>query len=295
VNSFGPLPFTLAAEFVPRVAFDGPEGAAALWFVFQDSKLIVWYDVSQCKLPSGAVLAELGLEPIRHQFLGSLGDTPCFAAEIASGFGLPPGASVLGLREVFGKLPEAYFALAGRAIQLVDWDRNHQFCGACATPTKLRETERARVCPNCALVSYPRIAPAVMVLIRREREILLARSPHFPPGMYSALAGFVDPGETLERTIEREVHEEVGLRVDNIAYFSSQPWPFPHSLMIAFTADYAGGEIVRDPVEIEDARWFGIDCLPRLPGEISISRRLIDTVVSLLRESLDRPPPKPNK
>jgi len=134
--------------------------------------------------------------------------------------------------------------------------------------------------------SLPRIAPAIMALVRRGREFLLARSPHFPPGMYSALAGFVEPGETLEQTLVREVREEVGIEVANVRYFASQPWPFPHSLMIAFNADYAGGEITPEPGEIEAADWFTLDRLPQaLPSKISISRRLIDAALADLGAS----------
>jgi len=185
-----------------------------------------------------------------------------------------------GLRALYAKLDDDLFALAGRALQYVDWDRTHQFCGRCGTPTRHREHERARECPNCALIAYPRIAPAVMCLVRRGQEILLARSPHFLPGMYSALAGFVEPGESLEQCLAREVMEETGIRIASPRYFASQPWPFPHSLMIAFVADYAGGEITPAPDEIEDAQWFALDALPKLPNRISIARRLIDGVMA---------------
>jgi NAD+ diphosphatase len=130
---------------------------------------------------------------------------------------------------------------------------------------------------------YPRLAPAVMMLVRRGRELLLGRSPHFQPGVYSALAGFVDPGETLEDCVAREVMEEVGVTVGKLRYFGSQSWPFPHSLMIAFFADYAGGDIVPQSEEIEDAQWFNVDALPELPMAISISRRLIDAAVGEIR------------
>ena len=124
-----------------------------------------------------------------------------------------------------------------------------------------------------------------MCLVRRDRKILLARSPRFAPGMYSALAGFVEPGESLEQCLAREVFEETGIRISNARYFASQPWPFPHSLMIAFVADYAGGEITPEPGEIEDAQWFDIDALPQLPNRISIARRLIDGVLAEMRAS----------
>jgi NAD+ diphosphatase len=187
------------------------------------------------------------------------------------------------LRALFSVLDDAHFALAGRAIQLLDWDRSHRYCGRCATPTEAKSGERARACPACGYAAYPRIAPAVMALVRREGEILLARGPHFPPGMYSALAGFVEAGETLEQCVAREVEEEVGVRVSRVRYFSSQPWPFPNSLMIAFVCDWEAGEIRPQAGEIEAANWFKVLHLPKLPSRISIARRLIDAVVEEMR------------
>jgi NAD+ diphosphatase len=168
---------------------------------------------------------------------------------------------------------------------LLTWDREHRFCGRCATPTDRADGEPARVCPACGLSAYPRISPAIMVLIHRGREILLARNRRNTTGAFSALAGFVEAGETLEETIVREVREEVGVEIDDIRYFGSQSWPFPHSLMIAFTAAYAGGTIVPDGIEIEDARFFDVDTLPKLPpAGLSIASRLIATVAAQLRE-----------
>lgn len=217
--------------------------------------------------------------PQRIQYLGVLGEQHCFSAELAVDAAAPQGWIWQGLRALFGALDEAQFALAGRALQIVDWDRTHQYCGACGRTTTARTNERSRECPGCGLVVYPRLAPAVMGLVRREKELLLARAPRFPKDMYSALAGFVEPGETLEQCLEREVYEEVGIRVRRVRYFASQPWPFPHSLMIAFFADYYSGEIRVDGTEIEDAKWFDVrnlENLPRLPARISIARRLID-------------------
>jgi NAD+ diphosphatase len=220
--------------------------------------------------------------PQRIQYLGVLGEQHCFSAELAVDAAAPQGWIWQGLRALFGALDEAQFALAGRALQIVDWDRSHQYCGACGKTTAARTNERGRECPGCGLVAYPRLAPAVMGLVRRERELLLARSPRFPKDMYSALAGFVEPGETLEQCLEREVYEEVGIKVRNVRYFASQPWPFPHSLMIAFFAGYCSGEIRVDGTEIEDAKWFDVknlENLPRLPARISIARRLIDAAI----------------
>jgi len=140
----------------------------------------------------------------------------------------------------------------------------------------MKQNEFAMVCPACSLLAYPRISPAVMVLVRRGDELLLGRSPHFRPGMFSALAGFVEAGETIEHCAAREVREEVGVEIANLRYFRSQPWPFPDSLMIAFFADYVGGEITPDPSEIEAAGWFPLSALPPLPDYPSIARHLID-------------------
>ena len=139
----------------------------------------------------------------------------------------------------------------------------------------MKEDETAKICPACGFLTFPRISPAIIVRITDNDRILLARSPHFPPGMYSVLAGFIEPGESLEAGILREVHEEVGVRIDNLAYFGSQPWPFPDSLMIGFTARYASGEIRCDGVEIEDAGWYGRENMPGLPGHMSIAHALI--------------------
>lgn len=143
----------------------------------------------------------------------------------------------------------------------------------------MKTTEFAMECPSCRLTAYPRISPAVMVLVERGNDLLLARSPHFKPGVFSALAGFVEPGETLEQCAVREVREEVGIEITNLRYFKSQPWPFPNSLMIAYFADYAAGTITPDPTEIEAADWFSRDALPLLPDPVSIARQLIEAAL----------------
>lgn len=200
---------------------------------------------------------------------------PCYAADIEH---LPehlPG-QLMSVRNLFGVGDFEAFSIAARATQLLDWQRNHRYCGRCATPTERKPSEFAMVCPSCGLLNYPRISPAVMVLIRRGDDLLMARSPHFRPGIFSALAGFVEAGETLEECAHREVREEVGVEITNLRYFHSQPWPFPDSLMVAFFADYVSGEITPDPSEIEAAGWFSRKALPPLPDPVSIARRLID-------------------
>lgn len=188
----------------------------------------------------------------------------------------PEGARWAGLRSLFGVMADDLVAIAGRAAQLVDWDRTHQFCGVCATVTVRERQERARRCPACNHSAYPRISPAMMCLVIRDDEILLARNVNFPAGRYSALAGFLEAGESIEDAIYREVREEVGIEVRSPVYFASQSWPFPHSLMIAFTAEYAGGTVTPNGHEIAEAAWFRADDLPQLPPRVSIARALID-------------------
>ena len=246
-------------------------------FVFHGNKLLVIAEEQSTRVPQRHELPMVA--PDRFHYLGQLDAAHCYALEVDAPPSFAGAVEWQGLRALFGRLDDADFALAGRAFQILQWDGTHRFCGRCGTSTERHAHERSRVCPNCGLAHYPRLAPAVMALVRRGDELLLARSPHFPPEMFSALAGFVEPGESLEDTLAREVREEVGIEIARLRYFGSQPWPFPHSLMIAFVADYAGGEITPQPGEIEAADWFPIDRLPRLPHRVSIARQLIDATV----------------
>ncbi|MBI2509509.1 MAG: NAD(+) diphosphatase [Betaproteobacteria bacterium] len=268
----------MADDYIPLFTPPASRTEPALWFAFRKAEILVVNGADRPDLPCCMELGEHGLAPQRSQYLGLYGGRHCYAAEVHESLPLPAGWSALGLRDLFGLVETTLAALSGRAYQLLEWDRNHQYCSRCGTPTELRRDERARACPACGYTTYPPVTPAIMILITHGRRLLLARKPAFPAGRFSALAGFVEPGERLEDTVVRETREEVGVEIKNIRYFGSQPWPFPHSLMIAFTAEYAGGEIRPDGVEIEEARWFEPDQLPKLPPPISISRRLIDTI-----------------
>lgn len=232
-------------------------------------------------------------------FLGTLDGRHCWAVEIdaappaSGGAGQGAGAAGQGaggapgvetsdpffvdLRRLWGMVDETVWTLAGRAVQLVDWARTHRYCGRCGTATEAAPGERAMRCPSCGLTAFPRLAPAIIVLIERDDgRALLARNVRFPTAMYSCLAGFVEPGETLEEAVRREVKEEVGVDLADVSYWGSQPWPFPHSLMLGFQAHYGGGEIVCDGSEIAEARWFARDELPMVPPRMSIAGRLIE-------------------
>jgi len=194
-------------------------------------------------------------------------------------FEAPDGFYLAGLRVAFHALSDEEFRAAGAARQRVEWHRTHLFCSVCGTANQMHADQEAMTCPACGHMHFARVTPAVIVLVQRGNEALLGRSHHFTEGVYSTLAGFVEPGETLEECIHREIEEEVGVRVENLRYFGSQPHPFPNSLMVGFVADWAAGEIQIDPAEIEDARWFRHDDLPELPHPMSIARALIEDFV----------------
>ena len=280
---------TTMHTFIPGI--DPPEAqpVSAYWFLFQGDRLLVQTTAAVSPAPLLAPVDTLLVAPQRTEYLGQLiedgASVHCFSGEIGADFAVPDGYALVDLRQVFDAFDATLFGLAGRAKQIAHWDRDHQFCGRCATPMAAMEHERAKRCPACGLTNYPRLSPAMIVAVTRTREdgveeILLARNHRFPNGRYSVIAGFVEPGESLEDCVRREVHEEVGVFVDNIRYFGSQPWPFPNSLMVGFTARYTGGDILLEELEIAEARWFTADNLPQVPPKISIARQLIDAFVA---------------
>jgi len=264
-------------DFIPAIEPLMPSTAEAWHLAFFEGKLLL-------PEPDGQALAPLqgapfeGLVEVRH-YLGRLAGHDCWVTRLTA---QPAGWRAVPLRSAMMQFQDPLMGVAGRAAQVLEWDRTHRFCSACGTVTELQPGERARRCPACGHTAYPRLSPAMMALVWRPGQVLLARSPHYAKGMYSALAGFVEAGESIEQCIHREVAEEVGLRVKNLRYYGSQSWPFPHSLMIAFSAEWDGGEVVPQEAEIEDARWFDLDALPPIPPRFSISGHLIrDTVQAL--------------
>lgn len=204
--------------------------------------------------------------------------------ELDESVGLGPGDELIGLRDVWRRYGDEALARAGAAWQYVDWHRNVRLCAACGAPLTHCEADRGRRCPVCGRVVYAPLSPAIIVAVEREGKILLAHNAAMPKGRYSVIAGFVEPGETLEEAVAREVREEVSIEVRDVRYFGSQAWPFPRSLMLGFTAQWASGELRPDGVEIEEALWAAPDDLPAsIPEPISISRRLIDDFLARAR------------
>ena len=266
--------------FVPALKPADSATEPPLWFAFFDHRLLIKTNNDGIAIPRSTDFHRSDPSLLKRHFLGSLNGRHCYAVEL-DGDGYASGEfRFKGLRRLFGLLPEDLIWVAGRANQIVTWSLTHQYCGQCGNQTKNKSDERAKICPRCGLINYPRLSPAVIVAVRKENQLLLARGQRFKTGFYSVLAGFVEPGETLEECVRREIFEEVGIEVKNIRYFGSQPWPFPDSLMLGFTAEYAAGKISIDQSEIVDAGWFTADALPPVPPKISIARQLIDWFVT---------------
>lgn len=244
----------VASEELSRIAYVGPESFAgyeeAILLGESDDAVYFAMDVSHIDEP----LVELGLDELH---------------------------AVMGLREVASLLPQAEGALLAYANGMSSWHQRHRFCSACGCETVSAQAGHVRECTACEEIHFPRTDPAVIMLVTHGEECLLGRQAAWPEKVHSTLAGFVEPGESLEEAVAREVYEEAGIKVENVEYHSSQPWPFPGSLMLGFTAEAMTREIELQTDELEAARWFSADelreqAVVKLPSEISIARRLID-------------------
>lgn len=267
-------------RYVPANLPDNDESEFAWMFIFNDTQILIKADPEHARIPSSEDITGIKMEFLSKQYLGKLDGYPCYGMEVKAGTAAPAGMVFRDLRSLLGRLEEEIFLLAGRAFQIVNWNRMSKFCGRCAAMTVLKQNELAKLCPACGAVYYPRISPAVIVAVVRGNKILLAHNKNFRPEWYSVIAGFVEPGETFENCVMREVMEEVGISVKNVRYFGSQPWPFPDSLMVGFIAEYDSGEIIVDGEEIDAADWYGCDNLPQRPKNNTIAGQLIESVFS---------------
>ena len=283
-------------QFVPGIdASERDAAAAALYFVVHPKGVVVRRAVDSAAphLLDVSETAAFTTKDAAPHFLGQLDGQDVFAVGVADpGTEIQAPYEVLGLRAFHGAVDETVFGVGARAVQIIEWAATHRFCGRCATPTERTPGERAMRCPACGLSAYPRIAPAIIVLVRRGDRALLAHGSRFPLPFYSTLAGFVEAGESAEETLVREVKEEVGIDVGDLRYFGSQSWPFPHSLMLGFFAEWKSGEIRCEPSEILDAKWFEAGSLPMIPPPMSISRRLIDAwIADVAAAGIPKPAP----
>lgn len=253
------------------------------WFIFQNEHLLLFK--ADNTLPTDLDIRLMAPHFLRQFNLGCVNNIEYHCAEISQESSIPDILYGLKIRQALPLFSHDGYGLAVKAWSVINWDINHQFCSRCGCATTHHHNVQLvkgfeRVCKACELSFYPRISPCIIVLIKKDDHLLMARSPHFAPGIYSLIAGFVDVGESIEEAVHREVKEEVGLEITNLQYFGSQPWPFPDSLMLAFTADYASGEIVMEQDEIEDAGWYRHDNLPGLPSvSISIAMKLIEDFI----------------
>ena len=224
------------------------------------------------------------MEFTHKHFLGYLDNRPCFVSCLEDSSKLEDGMMLSPLRNLLGRMPDSIFTVCSRSLQIDNWFISNQFCGTCGKGIKAHETERAMICECKNNLIYPTISPCIIVLVTKGEELLLAHNKNFPGDFYSTLAGFIEPGESAESAIEREIFEEVSVKVKNITYYGSQSWPFPSQLMLGYHAEYESGEVKPDGIEIDKADWFNYQELPQVPtGNISISGQLIESFVEKLK------------
>jgi NAD+ diphosphatase len=278
-------PFAFQRPFLPLCTTSASGSALRHWFIFKEDRLLFRNHDDRITLPCCDLPPFSAEEIIYSRCIGVYDGTICMVAELKAD--IPPREDhfFTGLRQAHAHLSADLWAIAGRASQVLTWHHHNRFCGACGAAMEENSDELLKCCPQCDFTAYPRLSPAVIMAVTKGNTILLGRSSRFPGKMYSTLAGFVEAGETLEDAVIREVQEEAGIEVTDVRYVGSQSWPFPHSLMLGFTAEYAGGTLELDNDELEDAGWFAPDNLPELPMKISIARKLIDYFLEVQKRS----------
>ncbi|MCA1754719.1 MAG: NAD(+) diphosphatase [Spirochaeta sp.] len=287
------------SRFVPEYLPPAKPDPQDLCAAFSGDQLVVNGDPEKSttlSLPSFEQLASIKWKT-PCQYLGRLDGRSLYTMSPA---GASVGTDVVGeaslraaglftgsLRVLYPRLNRELTFIAGRAYHILRWDIHSRYCGTCGTEMFHGKRERGKQCPQCGNKNYPHVVPAVITAITKGEKILLARNARRGLPHYSLIAGFVEPGETLEECVHRETMEEVGLQIKNLRYFASQPWPFPDSLMVGYFAEHAGGKIDPEPEEIADAAWYATDKLPPLPGPLSLARRMIDHHVNEVKRRAD--------
>lgn len=249
------------------------------WLIFKNDQLLI--DASTNQLLTAAHLPLVKVPFTREYLIAHTTDNEFYTAEIPNDTDLPNDVDILPVRKALNTLHPDWYNYITKAYAILHWDKNHTYCGCCSHPTHLKPGSFERTCSTCQLAFYPRISPSIIVLIHNGDDILMARSPHFTPGAFGLIAGFVEAGENAEDAVHREVDEEVGIKIKNLRYFGSQPWPFPDSLMLGFIAEYDSGELNIDHEEIEIAGWYHYDNLPGRPSyHISMGHKLLEYFIA---------------
>jgi NAD+ diphosphatase len=263
-------------DFASDFKTSAEEFKKGYWFLFCNDELLLKKAEDGLAIPLWSDIENSGAKPDDMQYIGLLEDQPCFVGILTQQV-VPEGFSRKKVRQLYGHIPDEHFMFASRAYHILTWLKHNRFCGCCGGTMKVSSLELALKCTQCGSICYPRISPAIIVAVVKDHQLLLAHSNRLPAGRYSVIAGFVEPGETLEDCVKRELKEEVGVEVRHIEYFGSQPWPFPDSLMVAFTAQWSAGKITVDNDEVAEAHWFSAHDLPaNIPDKVSIARQLID-------------------
>lgn len=259
------------------------------WILIQNDYLVIEKGNENNPFLIDSLIASMRHHLIRQHRIGEWKNVTVYSAELKSTVKLPEKLSLISFKEILAlfTIEPDWYGITAKAYSIIQWDKNHIFCGCCGNRTKQTDGIFERICTHCTMRFYPRLSPSIIVLIRKGDAILMARGPHFKPGVYALIAGFVEPGESIEEAAHREVNEEIGIQIKNLMYFGSQSWPFPDSLMIGFVADYASGELKIDSSEIEDADWYRYNHLPGRPTyPISIATRMIDDFIKTCDEHL---------
>lgn len=263
-------------KYIPAFLTPNESKESAWFLVYNNKKLLMKKEGDKYYIPTILELDRILVEHGNGEYIGLYGEYDCFSISLKELPELEEKYELVDVKEITILTGDpALFILAGAANHILHWSSMNQYCGCCGHKTMDKVDERAKICPNCGNVIYPRISPATITAIFKGDQILLAHNRNFRKDLHSLIAGYVEPGETLEQCVEREIREEVGIKVKNIKYFSSQPWSFPDSLMMAFTAEYESGDITVDNCEITDAAWYKADNLPEIPSIDSVAGRMI--------------------
>jgi NTP pyrophosphohydrolases containing a Zn-finger, probably nucleic-acid-binding len=263
-------------RFVPSVNRPDDHTGNSIVFVADSDQLLVKASEDEIIFPGlDELRVDLSVQE-EPSYMGTIDGRHSYFIPYDNAMGIPDGMVFKSLRLMLDMLDDDMGLIASRAVHLAGWSKKNKYCGVCGSITNQDSREQARRCPSCGNVIYPKISPAIIIAVVKDDKLLLAHNKNFRQRWYSTVAGFIEAGESIEACAEREVFEEVGIKIKNIRYLASQPWPFPDSLMIGLTADYAGGEVTPDGVEIDDADFFSVDALPETPGTISVAGRLIE-------------------